>query len=76
MRSAIFFIGLIEWVSVMPSRSDIYRTKALELRRLASTTNNSVLNHQFMDLARQWREMADEEEKNPVRLDFDNETRN
>jgi hypothetical protein len=44
-------------------KADEYRAKARECEELAEQTRNSLIKEQLLDVAKQWRHMADHLEK-------------
>lgn len=47
----------------MATQAEIYRYKALECERLASTTHDSEIKRKLLELASQWHETADRQGK-------------
>jgi hypothetical protein len=45
------------------TRAEEYRLRAKEAEEQANKTNNSVTKHGFLDIARQWRELAEQAER-------------
>ena len=48
---------------LVSTRYEIYRDKALECERLAAAANSAAVKQQWIGIARQWREMADQQER-------------
>jgi hypothetical protein len=63
------------WLHVMPPRPEFYRAKAAQCERAASLAIVPSNRQAFMNLAKQWRQMADDSENDErpylVRRDLD-----
>lgn len=48
------------------TRADYFREKAKEAEQKAEEAKDSDVKERFLELARQWRTMADQSERNPI----------